>query len=1075
MNKKEKNVQAVHDAIRRGSLKEVQKQLKKVSGKLEVNCCNTSKQTPLHTAAIEGQLAILLFLLEKKKADANAKDRDDWTPLHCACHSGHLDAVDQLLSHGASVQLTTSNGSTPLHYFVRMPEQSTRPALYERLFRTMVRKGVDVNQKNLQGETPLHMAAFRGKDKSVSLLLWNQADPNITNKYGETCLHLATRAGFIKVIKQVIAKGAKADVAGSNGTPLEIARRCGHDAIAKLFEGMMTPEELEADKLKNQQAAGSPKPGGSPTKEAPVEPAPVAPTTAPTQQPAQPTQQQPATGQPGVGQPYAPQTGTGTFTGSIGAGQMPQVGGQYFGTTMPNMMQYTGQFSQVPMMMPMGQSMGQVPMYGGNFQQQPFMTNTGTMGNAGMYAGMPQMGGTMGNMGFPMMAGTNPAMPSAGGQPGQTGQTTHNLSHTGTHTGTFGAGQQPPQAAQEAGTGGHEPPAAQEPAQVPQKVPLSASVPQVSEPRVASLQQASGAYSSSSPDVVSSSEQPKEEPRKTVSDEQLAARTATRGSRPSASRPSSRPGKKGTTRGGLPPSARASLRKPPTRKSSRDPESDSKHRRTQSAAPKVHEPPKQLENYHIGEILGKGAFGSVFKGLDMNTGAMVAIKQVALAGVPPKELKAITAELNLLQRLENKHIVNYINYIKDEENMYFVMEFVEGGSLHSLLKKFGRIPEPLTARYMSQTLLGLDYLHRRGVIHRDIKCANILITKDGVVKLADFGIAAVPEGQEEASATLKTIRQVDQFKNQSFNKEAVGSPYWMAPEVILLKGASTNSDIWSLGCTIIELITGSPPYIDLAPMSALFAVVQDDHPELPSGMSDELHSFLMACFRKEPSERPTARELLKHPFLTKYVGDLSSTLPPLEQSTSVDGLMAVKQAAAPAPAPAPAPAANPFADALAGMGEAPAEPDDDDDDDVTDDPSDDDVTDDPTDDATEEETGGGDDEGSDVDPAFLKKARELREMLGWLKGTMAANKGKRSAKLRTALRKENRAIRAQYRDLPEARELHKEMRKLIKDCENQFPDDIPFPESDTDYDSADSFFGSEDELSFEEDDDFKFY
>ena len=100
----------------------------------------------------------------------------------------------------------------------------------------------------------------------------------------------------------------------------------------------------------------------------------------------------------------------------------------------------------------------------------------------------------------------------------------------------------------------------------------------------------------------------------------------------------------------------------------------------------------------------------------------------------------------------------------------------------------------------------------------------------------------------------------------------------MAPEVILLQGATTSSDIWSLGCSVIELVTGQPPYIDLAPMSALFAVVQDDHPELPEGISSDLVDFLMTCFHKEPSDRPTARELLKHTFLVKYVGDISDQL-----------------------------------------------------------------------------------------------------------------------------------------------------------------------------------------------------
>lgn len=122
---------------------------------------------------------------------------------------------------------------------------------------------------------------------------------------------------------------------------------------------------------------------------------------------------------------------------------------------------------------------------------------------------------------------------------------------------------------------------------------------------------------------------------------------------------------------------------------------------------------------------------------------------------------------------------------------------------------------------MSQVLHGLLYLHEQGVIHRDIKGANILTTKEGLVKLADFGVASRTTGLSESSV--------------------VGTPYWMAPEVIELSGATTASDIWSLGCTVIELLEGKPPYHSLAPMPALFRIVNDDHPPLPQGASPVCH------------------------------------------------------------------------------------------------------------------------------------------------------------------------------------------------------------------------------------------
>ncbi|THC87729.1 hypothetical protein EYZ11_012827 [Aspergillus tanneri] len=148
---------------------------------------------------------------------------------------------------------------------------------------------------------------------------------------------------------------------------------------------------------------------------------------------------------------------------------------------------------------------------------------------------------------------------------------------------------------------------------------------------------------------------------------------------------------------------------------------------------------------------------------------------------------------------------------------------------------------------MSQVLHGLLYLHEQGVIHRDIKGANILTTKQGLVKLADFGVASRTTGLSESSV--------------------VGTPYWMAPEVIELSGATTASDIWSLGCTVIELLEGKPPYYNLQPMPALFRIVNDDHPPLPQGASPAVKDFLMQCFQKDPNLRVSARKLLKHPWI----------------------------------------------------------------------------------------------------------------------------------------------------------------------------------------------------------------
>ena len=255
----------------------------------------------------------------------------------------------------------------------------------------------------------------------------------------------------------------------------------------------------------------------------------------------------------------------------------------------------------------------------------------------------------------------------------------------------------------------------------------------------------------------------------------------------------------------------------------------------------------ELKDYQLGDCLGKGAFGSVYRALNWGTGETVAIKQIKLADLPKTELRVIMLEIDLLKNLDHANIVKYHGFVRTAETLNIILEYCENGSLHSIAKNFGRFPENLVALYMSQVLHGLLYLHEQGVIHRDIKGANILTTKQGLVKLADFGVASKTAGLSEVSV--------------------VGTPYWMAPEVIELTGATTASDIWSLGCTVIELLDGRPPYHQLQPMPALFRIVNDDHPPLPQGASPLVLDFLMQCFQKDPNLRVSARKLLKHPWI----------------------------------------------------------------------------------------------------------------------------------------------------------------------------------------------------------------
>ncbi|TDL16904.1 Pkinase-domain-containing protein [Rickenella mellea] len=255
----------------------------------------------------------------------------------------------------------------------------------------------------------------------------------------------------------------------------------------------------------------------------------------------------------------------------------------------------------------------------------------------------------------------------------------------------------------------------------------------------------------------------------------------------------------------------------------------------------------ELNEYQLGDSLGKGAFGQVYRALNWTTGETVAVKEIQLSNIPKGEIGKIMSEIDFLKSLTHPNIVNYKGFVKTRKFLYIILEFCENGSLHNIRKKFGKFPENLVAMYISQVLEGLVYLHDHGVIHRDIKGANIFTNKEGRVKLADFGVPS------RAGAVR--------------DDAVVGSPYWMAPEVIEQSGATTASDIWSVGCVVIELLEGEPPYRFLDPMPALFRIVQDDCPPIPEGASPIVKDFLYHCFQKDVNLRISAKKLLKHPWI----------------------------------------------------------------------------------------------------------------------------------------------------------------------------------------------------------------
>ncbi|KAH4121687.1 hypothetical protein HBH47_093360 [Parastagonospora nodorum] len=256
------------------------------------------------------------------------------------------------------------------------------------------------------------------------------------------------------------------------------------------------------------------------------------------------------------------------------------------------------------------------------------------------------------------------------------------------------------------------------------------------------------------------------------------------------------------------------------------------------------------ENYQVMEELGSGSFGKVYKAVDRRTGEIVAIKHIDLED-SSEELADIQAEISLLSTCHSPYITEYKTSFVKGVKLWIVMEFLGGGSAADMLAP-GPIAEAHIAIMCRELLLGLDYLHSTGKIHRDIKAANVLLTDQGRVKLADFGVAA----------------QLTNIKSQRMT--FVGTPFWMAPEVIQEAGYDFRADIWSLGITAMELAEGAPPYAGSHPMKVLFTIPKNPAPRLTGDQwSKDFKDFIAQCLIKDPDRRATAKELLKHRFIMR--------------------------------------------------------------------------------------------------------------------------------------------------------------------------------------------------------------
>ncbi|KAI8637118.1 kinase-like domain-containing protein [Parasitella parasitica] len=261
--------------------------------------------------------------------------------------------------------------------------------------------------------------------------------------------------------------------------------------------------------------------------------------------------------------------------------------------------------------------------------------------------------------------------------------------------------------------------------------------------------------------------------------------------------------------------------------------------------------------------IGQGASGGVYTAQSVDTNMSVAIKQMNLAQQSRKEV--IINEILVMREAQHKNIVNFIDSFLVSNELWVVMEYMEGGSLTDVVTT-SMMTESQIATVCRETLEGIDHLHSLGIIHRDIKSDNVLLGLNGHVKLTDFGFCA----RLNDSETRTTM---------------VGTPYWMAPEVVTRKQYGPKIDIWSLGIMAIEMIEGEPPYLHENPLRALYLIATNGTPSLqhPDELSDKLKNFLMQALTVDSIERPSAKALLEHPFL-KRGEDVKSLVPLIKAS-----------------------------------------------------------------------------------------------------------------------------------------------------------------------------------------------
>lgn len=269
------------------------------------------------------------------------------------------------------------------------------------------------------------------------------------------------------------------------------------------------------------------------------------------------------------------------------------------------------------------------------------------------------------------------------------------------------------------------------------------------------------------------------------------------------------------------------------------------------------------ETWEIVGDIGDGAFGKIFKVRNKESGFYSALKQVNVDD--EADLTQYSVEVTILSELKHTNVVGMHEAFFYDSKFWMYLEYCEVGAVDNIIHELEHgLSEPQIQSITKQMCTGLKFLHDNGVIHRDLKAGNVLVTADAIIKLADFGVSAKGSGPEQKRSTF------------------IGTPYWMAPEVIACETVKDDpydlrADIWSFGITIIEFAQMDPPYSKMNPTRVCIKIMRSDPPALdkPKKWSDEFNDFLAKCLQKEPSSRFLTSQLLEHSFLR----DVESNLP----------------------------------------------------------------------------------------------------------------------------------------------------------------------------------------------------